>query len=301
MARAFWKGAISFGLVYIPVNLYSATHGGGLDLDYLDRRDFAPVGYQRYNKRTGKLVEWKDIVRGYQYQKGKYVALSDEDFRQANVKASQTIEISAFIDAGSVGPEYFENPYYLAPQKGGQKVYALLREALERTGKIAIANVVVRTRQHLAAVLPEGNLLTLNTLRFADEIRTPADLGIEAPTAKSAGVGDKEVAMAQRLIEEMSASWEPQQYHDTYREDLMKRIKEKVRNKETHTLPETEKAAKPQKSAEIIDLMAVLKQSLGQTGSGSAGRRPARRATRSARGSHTAHQAKVGRRKAARS
>jgi DNA end-binding protein Ku len=281
MARAFWKGAISFGLVYIPVELYSATHGATIDLDFLDKRDFSPVGYQRYNKRTGKLVEWKDIVRGYQYRKGKYVALSDEDFRQANTKASQTIEITSFTDAGNIPPEYYEAPYYVAPQKGGEKVYALLREALKRARKVAIANVVVRTRQHLAAVLPEGDLLTLNTLRFADEIRRPEDLGVQVPSSKEVGLAAKEIAMAEKLIEGMTGPWEPLKYHDTYREDLMKRINEKVRNKETHTLTEASKSSKPQKTAEIIDLMAVLKQSLETSGQKSrllpAGRKRRRR------------------------
>jgi DNA end-binding protein Ku len=268
MARPFWKGAISFGLVYIPVELYSATHSATIDLDFLDKRDFSPVGYQRYNKRTGKLVEWKDIVRGYQYKKGQYVALSDEDFRQANTKASQTIEISSFTEATNITPEYYETPYWVAPQKGGQKVYALLREALKRTGKVAIANVVVRTRQHLAVLLPENDVLELNTLRFPDEIRMPEDMGVEVPDAKSVGLAAREIAMAEKLIEEMTEPWKPEKYRDTYREDLMKRINEKVRNKETHTLTEASKAAKPQKSAEIIDLMAVLKQSLekGQKG-----------------------------------
>jgi DNA end-binding protein Ku len=280
MARAFWKGAISFGLVYIPVELYSATHSATIDLDFLDKRDFSPVGYQRYNKRTGKLVDWKDIVRGYQYQKGKYVALSDEDFRQANTKASQTIEITSFTDAANITPEYYETPYYVAPQKGGQKVYALLREALKRTEKVAIANVVVRTRQHLAVVLPEDDLLMLNTLRFSDEIRTPEDMGVDAPEAKLAA---KEVSMAEKLIEGMTGPWEPRKYHDTYREDLMKRIKEKVKNKETHTLTEASKEAKPRKSAEIIDLMAVLKQSLEK-----------------GKGSTRSHHPKLGKRKSAR-
>jgi DNA end-binding protein Ku len=268
MARAFWKGAISFGLVYIPVELYSATHSATIDLDFLDKRDFSPVGYQRYNKRTGKLVEWKDIVRGYQYKKGQYVALSDEDFRQANTKASQTIEITSFTDATSITPEYYETPYWVAPQKGGQKVYALLREALKRTGKVAIANVVVRTRQHLAVLLPEDDVLELNTLRFPDEIRMPEDMGVEVPGAKEAGLAPREISMAEKLIEEMTEAWKPEKYRDTYREDLMKRINEKVRNKETHTLTEASGATKPQKSAEIIDLMSVLKQSLEKKGGG---------------------------------
>jgi DNA end-binding protein Ku len=288
MARAFWKGAISFGLVYIPVDLYSVTRGGTIDLDFLDRRDFSPIGYQRFNKRTGKPVEWKNIVRGYQYQKGKYVALSDEDFRQANAKAAQTIEITSFTDATNIRPEYYETPYYVGPQKGGQKVYALLREALQRSGKVAIANVVVRTRQHLAVLLPEDNILTLNTLRFADELRSPADVGIEAPGAKAAGLAPKELAMADKLIEEMSGPWEPQAYHDSYREDLMARIKEKIRKRETHSLPDTPKAPKSHKTAEIIDLMAVLKQSLEKGGRGG-GRRPP----------HAARHEKVGRRKSA--
>jgi DNA end-binding protein Ku len=279
MARAFWKGAISFGLVYIPVDLYSATHSATIDLDFLDKRDFSPVGYQRYNKRTGKLVEWQDIVRGYQYQKGKYVALSDEDFRRANTKASQTIDITSFTDAANITPEYYETPYYVAPQKGGQKVYALLREALKRTKKVAIANVVVRTRQHLAVVLPEDDILMLNTLRFPDEIRTPQDMGVDVPGAKLAA---REISMAEQLIEGMTDPWEPWKYHDTYREDLMKRIKEKVKNKETHTLTEASKESKPRKSAEVIDLMAVLKQSLQKGKSGGHAARVARHAKRKA-------------------
>src|ERR1700754_4437629 len=256
MARAFWKGATLFGLVYIPVELHSGTRSSTIDLDFLDKKDFSPVGYQRYNKRTGKLVEWKDIVRGYQYKKGQYVVLSDEDFRQANTKASQTIEIMSFTDAGNITPEYYETPYYVAPQKGGQKVYALLREALKRQEKVAIANVVVRTRQHLAVVMPEDDILLVNTLRFADEIRGAKDIGVDAPSAKSAGLAAKEISMAEKLIEDMTGPWEPAKYHDTYREDLMKRINEKVRNKETHTLTEAEKEPKAKKSAEIIDLMA---------------------------------------------
>src|SRR3569832_1727227 len=276
MARSFWKGAISFRLVYIPVNLYSATHSATFDLDYLDKRDFSPVGYKRYNKRTGKEVEWKDIVRGYQYKKGQYVALADEDFRRADVKGSQTIDIQSFTEASNITPEFYETPYYVAPQKGGEKVYALLREALKRTGKVAIANVVVRTRQHLAVVLPEDDILLLNTLRFADEIRSADDMGVEVPGAKGSGLAAKEISMAEKLIEGMSGPLEPEMFRDTFRDDLMKRINEKVRNEETHTLTEPEKEPKARKSAEVIDLMEVLKQSLEKGGQG---RKPARKAT----------------------
>src|SRR5215813_7011182 len=201
MPRPIWTGAISFGLVYIPVQLHSAAHSSSLDLDLLDRRDFAPVGYQRINKRTGKLVEWGDIVKGYQYEKGKYVALSDEDFRQANVKATQTIDIQQFVDAESVAPEYFETPYFLAPGKGGAKVYALLRDALTKSNRAAIATFVMRGRQHVAMVQPHGDALMLNTLRFAEEIRSADELDL--PT-KSTGLTSKELAMAERLIDEMT-------------------------------------------------------------------------------------------------
>lgn len=271
MLRAIWSGAISFGLVYIPVQLHSASSSSTIDLDLLDKHDFSPVGYQRVNKRTGKVVEWKDIVKGYQYEKGEYVALSDEDFRQANVKATQTVDIQQFVDEASIGPEYFETPYFLSPGKGGAKVYALLREALKSTKKAAIATFVMRGRQHLAMLHPSGKAIMLDTLRFHDEIRDAKDL--ELPD--KAGINSKELAMAERLIEEMSGKWDPSQFTDTYKKDLLARIKEKIKNKETHKLTAAGKTREPRKSAQVIDLMEVLKRSL-EEGKG------ARRATASA-------------------
>lgn len=258
MPRAIWSGAISFGLVYIPVQLHSGSGGSSLDLDFLDKRDFSPVGYQRVNKRTGKVVEWANIVKGYQYEKGEYVALSDEDFRQANVKATQTIDIAQFAQADSIQPAYFETPYYLSPGKGGAKVYALLREALKSTKKVAIATFVMRGRQHLAALHPDGKAIALNTLRFHEEIRESSDLDLP----DKAGITSKELAMAERLIEEMSGKWDPAQFTDTYRKDLLARIKEKIRNKETHKLTAAGKKREPRPSAQVIDLMDVLKRSL---------------------------------------
>ena len=261
MPRSIWTGAISFGLVYIPVQLHSASKASSLDLDFLDRRDFSPVGYQRVNKRTGKVVEWADIVKGYQYQKGDYVALSEEDFRQANVKATQTIDIAQFTEQASIPPEYFETPYFLAPGKGGAKVYALLREALRKSKKAAVATMVMRGRQHLALLHPNGKALMLNTLRFEEEIRQPDDL--ELP-GTSAGLTSRELGMAERLIDEMTGEWDPSQFEDTYRKDLLARIKEKIKSKETHTLTPTEKTREPRQSAQVIDLMEVLKKSLAQ-------------------------------------
>jgi DNA end-binding protein Ku len=279
MARALWSGAISFGLVYIPVQMHSASHANQIDLDMLDKHDFSPVGYQRINKRTGKVVDWGDIVKGYQYRKGEYVALSDEDFRQANVKASQTIEIQNFVDVGDISPMFYETPYYLAPAKGGAKVYALLREALSRTQKAAIATFVMRSKQHIAVVLPNDRALVLNTLRFADEIREPKDLDLPA-ASKAVGLTAAELSMAERLVNEMTGSWNPRQYSDTYRDDLMKRIHEKVRKKQMHQLTQPDKSSrKTGQGAEIIDLMAALKRSLKESGGGDTStRKPAKRA-----------------------
>ena len=277
MARAVWKGAVSFGLVYIPVQMYSASQASRLDLDFLDKRDFAPVGYQRVNKKTGKVVEWADIVKGYQYRKGQYVALSEEDFRKANVKATQTIDIAQFVPAASIPAEFFETPYYLEPAKGGAKVYALLRETLKRADKVGIATFVMRGRQHLAALRPSGKALVLNTLRFAEEIRSPGELDLPAATDKSTGLSAQELAMARRLVEEMSGQWQPDEFKDTYRRDLMKRIEEKIAKRETHKLIPTQKTPATRQSAQVIDLMDVLRQSLKEGG----GRKGAHRSTAS--------------------
>jgi DNA end-binding protein Ku len=281
MPRAIWTGAISFGLVYIPVQLHSASQSSSLDLDLLDKRDFSPVGYKRYNKRTGKEVDWADVVKGYEYEKGEYVALSEEDFRQANVKATQTIDIAQFTEQASIPPEYFETPYYLSPGKGGAKVYALLREALKSSKKAAVATLVMRGRQHLALVHPHGKALMLNTLRFAEEIRDAENLELPPATEKAAGLSSKELAMAERLVDEMTGKWDPSQFQDTYSKDLMARIKEKIKSRQTHTLTPTEKTREPRESAKVIDLMEVLKRSLEQ-GKG------ARRATSGGRASEAA-------------
>jgi DNA end-binding protein Ku len=260
---------VSFGLVYIPVEMYSAARSSALDLSLLDSRDFAPVGYQRINKRTGKVVDWADIVKGYEYKKGEYVALSDEDFRQANVKASQTIEITSFTSGADIAPEYYETPYYLIPTKGGEKGYALLREALVRTAKVAVGSVVMRSRQHFGVIGADKRVLLFNTLRFAAEIRALGDLEASAPALKNSNVAPKEVAMAEKLLKEMTAPWKPDEYHDTYHEDLMRRVEEKVKKRQTHVLTPKEKTPREgQKSAQVIDLMAVLKKSLESRSAG---------------------------------
>ncbi len=262
MARGLWKGAISFGLVNVPVELFSAEkRSSELDLTMLDKRDLAPVGYKRYNKSTGEDVPWAEIVQGYEYEDGRYVVLSDEDFRRANVQASKTVDIQAFVDLRDIPPLFFETPYYLAPGKRGEKAYALLRDALKKAGKAGVATVVIRTRQYLAAVIPQDELLLMNTLRYADEIRAVEELAIPA-AALQAKASAKEVDMALRLINDMSEKWEPGRYKDTYRDDLMARIKEKIKKGQTEEITQPEKGDKETASADVIDLMALLKKSV---------------------------------------
>jgi DNA end-binding protein Ku len=266
-SRGLWSGAISFSLIHIPVTLHTAARAHDLDLNLLDKRDFAPVGYQRYNKSTGKVVEWNNVVKGYEYEKGEYVVLTDEDFRRANVEASRTIDIATFVARDAIAPYYFESPYYLVPDKNGERVYALLREALEQSKKLAVATFVLRSRQHVAALMPVGNLIVLNTLRFQEEIQPHPD--VAAASAKKAVAGGKEVQMALKLIDEMSEAWKPEQFEDTYRSDLMKRIEQKVKAGQTHMLTEPEADVTESRAAgggKVVDLMSLLQRSLDQKG-----------------------------------
>lgn len=270
MPRSLWKGAISFGLVHIPVEMHTAVSEQRLDLTMLDRRDFSPVGFKRYNKNNDKEVTWDDIVKGYEYSDGEYVVLSDEDLRRANVEATQTIDILAFVDQAEVPLLYYEQPYYLAPGKGGDKVYALLRETLRKAGKIGIATVVIRVKQHLAALVCVGDTIVLNTLRFADEIRDTDDLNLPSSSAKSANVTDKELKMAMALVDGMSEQWKPEQYRDNYREDIMALVEKKVKARQTKTITMPSKEAPAAKSSNVVDLVALLQQSLGKKGTSAA-------------------------------
>lgn len=264
MPRAIWKGAISFGLVHIPVELYPAESRQGLDLDILDRRDFAPVGYKLYNKQTGKDIERKDTVKGYQFERDKYVVLSEEDLKRANVEATQTIDIQSFVDAREVSPLYFEQPYYLAPSRGGDKVYVLLRETLQQADKIGIAQVVIRTKQHLAALMPVGEAIVLNILRYQEEIRSLEGINLPDAKSKRAAVSDKEIKMALSLLEDMTEPWQPERYHDTYREDVMEMIDKKIAAHQVNVISEadTEAAPAPQARSNVVDLMDLLKKSI---------------------------------------
>lgn len=267
--RTIWKGAISFGLVNIPVALRAASRTHDLDFDWLDKRDMASVGYQRINKRTGKPIENQNIVTGYQYAKGQYVLLGDEDFRAANPQASQTVDILGFVDAGEIGPEYFETPYYLEALRRGERAYALLRQAMREANRAGLATMVIHRKQHLAAMLVRGPWLMLVTMRFADEVLQPEDMDEVEDAPKKRGAGGREFEMAERLVAEMTQAWNPGQYHDTYRDDLRKRIDSRIASGRTHELAAAPEES-PREGAQVLDLMAALKKSLARKGDGGA-------------------------------
>jgi DNA end-binding protein Ku len=276
MPRSIWKGSIAFGLVQIPVALYPAVKGNDLSFTMLDKRNFAPVGYERVNKKTGKKVQWDDIVKGYEYKKGKYVVLTDADFARANVRATQTIDILAFVDAERITPLYFDVPYLLGPTKPGRKAYALLREVLKREDKAGIAKVVIRTREHLAALLPQGDFLALVLMRFPNEFRDQSELDVPGENLKTLGVTPKELDMAKTLVRGMVDDWRPERYHDEYRDDLMRLIEKRAKQGDLNEISD-EPAPKPEhKGAEIVDLAALLAQSVarGNKGGKKRGARP---------------------------
>ena len=256
--RAIWKGAISFGLVNIPIALFAATRTETLKFRLLRGSDLSPVNYKRVAEADGKEVPWEQIVKGYEYQKGKFVVLKEDDFRRVDVEATQTVDITRFVKLKEVNPIFFHKPYYMEPLKGGDKAYVLLREALEASGKIAIAKVVIKTRQHLAAVKPQEKGLMLELMHFADELIEIDKFKLPA----SREVGRKELQMAKALIDSMSAEWKPDEYEDEYRGALEKVIEEKIENGD-QPIPKTARKTKP---TNIIDLVSVLKKSLEESG-----------------------------------
>ncbi|MXS18306.1 Ku protein [Pseudomonas oryzihabitans] len=258
MPRSIWKGAVSFGLVHIPVSVVSATRQSGIDFDWLDERSLDPVGYKRINKTTGKEVPSEHIVKGIEHGKGKYVVLSEDEIHNALPEATRTIDILTFVEAREISILHFEKPYYLAPDKNGEKVYALLRDTLSAAGKVGVANLVMHSKQHLAVIMPLGDALVLNTLRWADEVRSAEDVGLEGLDAK---VSKKEVDMAQRLVDDMTEQWDPDQYHDTFKDNVMALVERKLKDGKLEAVaeePETEDSG-----ADVIDLTELLRRSLG--------------------------------------
>ena len=260
MMRTLWKGAISFGLVHIPVGLVSATSQQGVDFDWLDKRSMDPVGYKRINKATGKEVTKENIVKGVAFEKGRYVVISEEEIRAAHPDSTQTIDIFAFVDSAQIPLVNIDTPYYLAPQKRGEKVYALLRQTLVDTGKVALAHVVIRTTQHLAAVMPVESALVLVLLRWPAEVRSLDTLELtEAVTEVALNKSERD--MAKRLVKDMSADWQPEEYVDTFQDQIMQLVETKAREGKIESV-ETPASEDEQKSADVIDLTELLKRSL---------------------------------------
>ena len=224
--RSIWSGALSFGLIYIPVKLYDGTKSHTIDFDLLRKSDHCRIHYARVCRETGEEVPNSEIVRGYQYRKGEYVILGEDDFKRVNVHKSQTIDIVAFVKATDIDQKYLEKPYYMEPVKEAKKAYALLREALVSSGKAGIARYIMRTREHLALITPDKNILVLNQMRFEDELRSFNELDL--PSKGKDNVNERELEMAIQLIEQLSETWEPKKYKDTYYDDLKKIIQEKI-------------------------------------------------------------------------
>jgi DNA end-binding protein Ku len=270
MARAIWKGSISFGLVNIPVGLFSAASPDELSFRQLDRRNLSPIGYRKYNKASGEEVEGEEIVKAFEYESGHYVVLSDEDLKRANPEKTQTVEITDFVDLDDIQAVYMDKPYYLGPigkNKGAIKGYALLREALKRTRKVGIAKVVIRSREYLSAVIPHGDVLVLEILRYPKEIRTADDLDVPQGELTDMGINERELEMAERLVEGMTAEWNPEQYTDTYRDDLMSLIQQRIESGNTNAPDETPvEDVDVEGRGEVIDIMALLKRSVEATG-----------------------------------
>ena len=260
--RVLWKGAITFGLVHIPIALYSATTETGLDFDWLDKRSMDPVGYKRINKKTGKEIDKENIVKGIEYEDGQYIVLNQEEISAAYPKSTQTIEIATFVPATDIPFVYLERPYYTAPINKGEKVYALLRETLLKTQRVGIARVVIQTKQHLAALIPSGPVLILNLLRWGNDIRRWEELNLPAEGIKDTGLTDKELKMAAQLVNSMSSGWNPGEFHDTFKEKIMELVHQKAENGDLQSVSRPEQLEQPQTGAQIIDLAELLRNSL---------------------------------------
>ena len=262
MPRAIWKGAISFGLVHVPVALYPAAQESGIDFDWLDKRSMDPVGYKRINKRTGKEIEAENVVRGIKQESGEYVILSDDEIKAAYPKATQTIEIDAFVKAQQIPFFYLEKPFFLSPIGKGEKVYALLREAMNDLGVIGIARVVMHSKESLAALVPNGPAMMLNTIRWPTELRSADGIKVPAAGKSAAGLKDTEIKMARQLIADMTQPWVPENYADRFTEAVHALAATYVRAGKTSQVTSLESDSDEAPRSNVIDLTELLRQSL---------------------------------------
>ena len=264
MARPIWNGTISFGLLNVPVQLYSGEKTVDLHLRMLDSRDQSPIRYERINSETGEEVPWKDVVKAFEYSKGSYVVIDEDALRKARPESTETVEIEAFVERASIDPRYFEKPYYLVPGKKAEKGYVLLREILQKSGRVGIAKVVIRTRQYLAALMPEGSALILNLMRFPQELVEADEFTLPGGSLTKYRITPKEVQMAEALVDSMSTKWNPTDYKDDFRQTLRKIVDAQVAKKRGKKVSAVEEKVKahPEETTNVVDFMALLKKSL---------------------------------------
>jgi DNA end-binding protein Ku len=262
MARPIWTGTLSFGLLNVPVSLMSGERNVDLHFRMLDSRDRKPIRFERVNADTGEEVPWKDIVKAYEYDKGSYVVLEEDDIRSAAPESHEAVEVETFVDAGTIDPRYYEKPYLLVPAKKAEKGYVLLRETLRSTGKVGIARVVVRTREYLCAVMPHGDALVLMILRYPQELVDPEDYKLPSGSLAEYRISSKETAMAEQLIESMAGEWKPDEYHDEFRERLHTLLKKRIKAKGGTTKVEEEPAPRDDDATNVVDFMSLLQKSL---------------------------------------
>ncbi len=291
MARGIWKGTMGFGLVTIGVELLTAEQTEDLDLNMLDGRDHAHIGYQKINKSTGEVVPQSEIVKGFEVSDGKYVVLTPDDLKSANPKATQTVDIVAFVSQDEIPLIYYAKPYYVSPLKGSDKAYGLLRDALAASKHVGIAQIVIHTRQHMAVVYPYEESMVVQLLRYAHELKQPEDAGVKNVPHAAKSARAPEFTMAQQLIESMVTAWKPEQYRDTYHDDVMKMIKARAK-KGTHASPTSDTVAPTE--TKVLDLVAALRNSLKKNGGAS---RPT--ATAAKKSAKPAHKTAARKRKSA--
>ena len=280
MARPIWTGTLSFGLLNVPVSLMSGERKVDLQFRMLDSRDRKPIRFERVNADTGEEVPWKDIVKAYEYDKGSYVVLEEDDIRSAAPESHEAVEVETFVDASTIDPRYYEKPYLLVPAKKAEKGYVLLRETLRKTGKVGIARVVVRTREYLCAVMPHGGGLVLMILRYPQELVDPEDYKLPSGSLSEYRINSKETTMAEQLIESMSGEWKPDEYHDEFRERLHTLLKKRIKAKGGTTKVEEEPVPREDDATNVVDFMSLLQKSLDAKKRTPAARKtPAKKAT----------------------
>ena len=294
MARPVWNGSISFGLLNVPVQIFSGERTVDLHFRLLDSRDQKPIRYERVNSDTGEEVAWKDIVKAFEYEKGNYVVIPEQELKAAAPELTETVEIEAFVDRDAISPMYFEKPYFLVPGKKAEKGYVLLRETLKKTGRIGIGKVVIRTRQYLCALMPQDDALLLNLMRFPQELVQPDQFELPAEKVSSYRISALELKMAEQLIDSMTVDWKPADYRDDFRDKLHKFIQRRIARSGASGRQEAEpEAPAPKGATNVVDFMALLKKSLAANG-GKGAKAASQRARAAGRGKPRAAARRAG-------